>query len=435
MIQSVILKGQTFAFADDPFVVGPDLATCFETDGAVWIEDGLVRALGPADAIIAEAASVPVHDFGKHLITAGFVDCHAHYPQLPIIASYGEQLLTWLEKYTFPTEMAFQDAGVATEAAAFFVDECLRNGITSSAVYATMHSVSVDAFFQIASKQNLRMACGKVLMDRNAPDELQDTAQDGYDQSKALIDVWHGNGRNVYALTPRFAPTSTPEQLEAAGALWSEHPDILMQTHLSENHSEIAWVAELFPDAPDYFGVYEHFGLAGPGAIFGHAVHLTERERAAIRDTGSAIAHCPTSNTFIGSGLFDMQGLRDTDATIPVGLATDVAGGSSLSMFATMRTAYEIAQLRGYNLHPAKAWHLATVGSATAMRIADRVGNLAPGMAADLTIIDLTSTDLIRRRVARAENIWDVLFAQMILADDRAIAATYVAGEPVYRRG
>ena len=434
MTKSVIIKGQTLAFADDPFIVGADLATRFDEDGAVWIENGLIRAVGPADAIIAEVSEVPVHDFGKDLITAGFVDCHAHYPQLPIIASYGEQLLTWLEKYTFPTETAFHDAGVAAEAASFFVDECLRNGITSSSVYATVHPISVEVFFQIASAKNLRMACGKVLMDRNAPDDLRDTAQDGYDQSKALIDAWHGNGRNVYALTPRFAPTSTPEQLEAVGALWGEYPDILMQTHLSENPSEVAWVADLFPDAPDYFGVYERFGLAGPGAIFGHALHLTERERAAIRDTGSAIAHCPTSNNFIGSGLFDMQGLRDTDAAIPVGLATDVAGGSSLSMFATMRTAYEIAQLCGYSVHPAKAWYLATVGSATVMRMADKVGNLAPGMEADLTIIDLTSTDLICRRVARAENIWDVLFAQMILADDRAIAATYIAGEPLYRR-
>tara|TARA_B100000674_G_scaffold390562_1_gene334423 strand:- start:170 stop:1477 length:1308 start_codon:yes stop_codon:yes gene_type:complete len=434
MTKSVILKGQTLAFADDPFIVGADLATRFEEDGAVWIENGLIRAVGPADAIIAEVSEAPVHDFGKDLITAGFVDCHAHYPQLPIIASYGEQLLTWLEKYTFPIELTFQDGDVAAEAASFFIKECIRNGITSSAVYATVHPMSVDAFFQTASELNLRMACGKVLMDRNAPDGLRDTAQNGYDQSKALIDAWHNNGRNVYALTPRFAPTSTPEQLEAVGALWRENPDVLMQTHLSENPNEIAWVADLFPDAPDYFGVYEHFGLVGPGAIFGHAVHLTERERAGIRDTGSAIAHCPTSNTFIGSGLFDMQGLRDREATIPVGLATDVAGGSSLSMFATMRTAYEIAQLRGCSLHPAKAWYLATVGSATAMRIADKVGNLAPGMEADLAVIDLASTDLIRRRVARAENIWDVLFAQMILADDRAITATYVAGEPLYRR-
>jgi len=432
MSDSLVLKGQTLCFAGDPFAVGPEAATRHETDGAVWIEDGLVRATGPAAEILTKAVDVPVHDYGDHLITAGFVDCHAHYPQLPIIASYGEQLLEWLEKYTFPTEVAFGDAAVARQAADFFLNESLKNGITTSAVYATVHPQSVDAFFEAASTRNLRTACGKVLMDTNAPDDLTDTAQSGYDQSKALMEKWHGQGRNTYVITPRFAPTSSAEQLAAAGVLWKEHPDALMQTHLSENPNEIAWVAELFPDAPDYFGVYEKFGLAGPGAIFGHAIHLTDRERAAIRDTGSAIAHCPTSNTFIGSGLFDMQSLRDTDASIPVGLASDVAGGSSLSMFATMRTAYEIAQLRGYSLHPAKAWYLATVGSAETMRMADKIGNLAPRMEADVTVIDLNSTDLIRRRIARAEDIWDVLFAQMILADDRAIKATYAAGELVY---
>lgn len=432
MTDSLVLKGQTLSFAGDPFAVGPDAATRFESDGAVWIERGMIRAVGPAAGVLADAGEVPVVDHGKHLITAGFVDCHVHYPQLPIIASYGEQLLEWLETYTFPTERGFADPAVCAEAARFFVGECLRNGITSSAVYATVHACSVDAFFEAASKRNLRMACGKVLMDRNAPDGLRDTAQDAYDQSKALVEKWHGRGRNVYAITPRFAPTSSPQQLEAAGVLWREHPDTLMQTHLSENPDEIAWVAELFPDAADYFGVYERFGLAGPGAVFGHAIHLTERERAAIRATGSALAHCPTSNTFIGSGLFDLQGLRDTDDPVAVGLATDVAGGSSLSMFATMRTAYEVAQLRGYSLHPAKAWYLASVGSARAMRLDDKIGNLAPGMEADLTVIDLTSTDLIERRVARAEDIWDVLFAQMILADDRAIRATYSAGQEVY---
>ncbi len=432
MTDGLILKGQTLSFTGDPFAVGPEAATRHEADGAVWIEDGKVRAVGPAADILAQAAAIPVDDYGDDLICAGFVDCHAHYPQLPIIASYGEQLLEWLEKYTFPTEGEFGDAAVAREAADFFLTECLRNGITSSAVYATVHPVSVDAFFEAASARNLRMACGKVLMDRNAPEGLMDTAQIGYDQSKALLEKWHGTDRNVYAITPRFAPTSTPEQLAAAGALWKEHPDALMQTHLSENPNEIAWVAELYPDAADYFGVYEDFGLAGPGAIFGHAIHLTDRERAAIRETGSAIAHCPTSNTFIGSGLFDMQGVRDTEAPISVGLATDVAGGSSLSMFTTMRTAYEIAQLRGYSLHPAKAWYLASVGSAETMRMADEVGNLEVGKEADVTVIDLASTALIERRVGRAEDIWDVLFAQMILADDRAIKATYAAGSLIY---
>ncbi|MEK9723744.1 MAG: guanine deaminase, partial [Rhodospirillaceae bacterium] len=346
--------------------------------------------------------------------------------------SYGEQLLEWLDTYTFPTERAYADPAVARAAADFYLDECLKNGTTTAAVYATVHPESVDAFFEAATERKLRMACGKVLMDRNAPDELMDTAQSGYDQSKALIGRWHGRGRNVYAITPRFAPTSTPEQLDAAAALWREHPDALMQTHLAENPNEIEWVAALFAEAPDYLGVYEQFGLAEPGAVFGHAVHLTERERAAFRDTGAAIAHCPTSNTFIGSGLFDMQGLRDAADPVTVGLATDVAGGSSLSMFATMRTAYEVAQLRGYSLHPAKAWYLATVGSATAMRMADKVGNLAAGMEADIVVIDTRSTPLIERRVARADGIWDELFAQMILADDRAIRATYAAGTLVY---
>ena len=433
MTDRLVLKGQTLTFTDDPFRVGPQAAVAHRSDGAVWIEDGLIRAVGPADEILESDPTAPVVDYGDCLIAAGFVDCHAHYPQLSIIASYGEQLLEWLEKYTFPTESAFGDPDHARAAADFFLDQGLRNGITTSCVYATVHPESVDVFFEAASLRGLRMACGKVLMDRNAPEALRDTAQTGYDQSKVLIERWHGTGRNIYAITPRFAPTSSPAQLKAAGALWKEHPDALMQTHLSENHKEIAWVADLFPDAPDYFGVYEEFGLAGPGAIFGHALHLSAREAAAIRDTGSAIAHCPTSNTFIGSGLFDMEGLRDGAQPVTVGLGSDVGGGTSLSMFATMRTAYEVAHLRGYSLHPAKAWYLASAGSAASMRLADKVGNLAPGMEADIVVVDLASTPLIARRMAGADSLWDALFAQIILADDRAIRATYAAGRMVYQ--
>ncbi len=432
MTDRLVLKGQTLGFTDDPFRVGPEAAVAHLTDGAVWIEDGLIRAVGPAGEILDRVPAAPVIDYGDCLIAAGFVDCHVHYPQLSMVASYGEQLLEWLEKYTFPTESAFADPDHARAAAGFFLDLCLRNGTTTSSVYATVHPGSVDAFFEAASARGLRMACGKVLMDRNAPDALRDTAQTGYDQSKALIEKWHGVGRNIYAITPRFAPTSTPAQLGAAGALWKEYPDALMQTHLSENPKEVAWVAELFPEAPDYFGVCEKFGLAGPGAIFGHAIHLTERERAAIRDSGSAIAHCPTSNAFMGSGLFDMEGLRDCPRPVTLGLATDVAGGPSLSMFATMRAAYEIAQLRGTSLHPAKAWYLASAGSAAAMRLEDRVGNLVPGMEADIVVIDLASTPPIARRMAGADSLWDALFAQIILADDRAIRATYAAGRLVF---
>ena len=428
MTNSFVLMGQTLSFVGDPFRVGPEQAVEHHARGAVWVENGLIKAVGPASEIRAMSNGVPVIDHGDALIMAGFVDCHVHYPQISIIASYGEQLLDWLVKYTFPTETTFDDVEHARNVASLFFDECRRNGITTSGVYATVHPESVEGFFSVATERNLRMVCGKVLMDRNAPEGLLDTVESGYAQSKALIEKWHGKGRNVYAITPRFAPTSSSEQLEAAGALWKEFPDVAMQTHLSENKDEISWVADLFPGAPDYFGVYEKFGLTGPGAIFGHAIHLTERERAAFCETGSAIAHCPTSNTFIGSGLFDMKGLRDGENPVTVGLATDIAGGSSLSMFATMRCAYEIAQLRGHSLHPAKAYYLATVGSARALRLDDRIGNLVPGNEADIVVIDLASTPIIANRCARAGNIWDALFVQMIMADDRAITATYSAG-------
>ena len=431
-MNSFVLLGQTLSFVDDPFRVSPDQAVDHHTKGAVWVEDGLIKAVGAAGDIKQAADGVPVIDHGDALIMAGFVDCHAHYPQISIIASYGAQLLDWLEKYTFPTEAAFGDKNHAKAAAGLFFDECARNGITTSSVYATVHPQSVDGFFEVASARNLRMVCGKVLMDCNAPDDLLDTAQSGYDQSKELIEKWHGTGRNVYAITPRFAPTSSPEQLRAAGTLWAEYPETVMQTHLSENVDEISWVGDLFSKAPDYFGIYEGYGLTGPGAVFGHAIHLNDRERAALRDTGSAIAHCPTSNTFIGSGLFDMQGLRDCDDPVDVGLATDIAGGTSLSMFATLRASYEIAQLRGYSLHAAKAYYLATVGSAKALRLGDRIGNLAPGLEADMVVVDLASTPIIANRMIGCNDIWDALFVQMIMADDRAIAATYSGGRLVY---
>ncbi len=429
-----ILRGQTLSFRDDPFVCEPDNAIDHHTDGAVWMEDGMVRMVGAASDVIAAAPDVPVHNYGDALIMAGFVDCHAHFPQTAIIASYGEQLLDWLNKYTFPEEQRFVDSGYARTQADVFLDECLRNGTTTSSVYCTVHPQSVDSFFEASSARGLRMAAGKVLMDRNSPAALSDTANSGYDQSRDLIERWHGRDRNIYAITPRFAPTSTPEQLDAAGTLWREHPDVLMQTHTSENASEIAWVKNLFPHAPDYMGVYESFGLVGPGAIFGHAIHLSERERELFRDSGAAIAHCPTSNLFIGSGLFDMQDMRDCERPATVGLATDVSGGSSFSMFATMRSAYEIAQLRGYSLHPARAYYLATLGSAATMRLDDKIGNLATGFEADLIVLDLNSRPLITQRVQNADSIIDVLFAQMILADDRAVLATYAGGAKVYDR-
>lgn len=431
---TLILRGQTLAFRGDPFAMTPDTAADIHADGAVAIAEGRILAAGPAGDIARAYPGAAVEHYPRHVIMAGFVDCHAHYPQTGIIASHGEQLLEWLAKYTFPEECRFGDPAYARAVAEVFLDTLLANGTTSVSAYCTSHAGSVDAFFTAAEARGMRAAAGKVMMDRGAPDALLDTAQRGYDEAKALIARWHGAGRAVYAVSPRFAITSTPAQLEAAGALWREHPDCLMQTHLSENRKEIALAAELYPDAPDYLGIYERHGLAGPGANFGHAIHLTARECEALAATGSGISHCPTSNLFIGSGLFDLEAARLRDRPIPVGLGTDVGGGSSFSMLATMKAAYEIAQLRGHALHPARAFWLATQGSAEVMRLSHRIGNLAPGHDADIVVLDLAATPILARRTARAADLWEALFALMILGDDRAIAATYVAGRKRHAR-
>ena len=429
-----ILRGQTLAFRDDPFKVGPDAAVDFNSDGGVAIAGGKIVAVGQALDVIARHPDALLETYPDHLIMAGFIDSHVHYPQIDIIASWGEQLLQWLNRYTYPAEAKCADRAHAEATAHRFLDECLRNGITTASVYCSAHPTSVDAFCAAAQSRAFCMAAGKVMMDCNAPDAVKDTAQSGYEQSKALIARWHGVDRLTYAVTPRFAVTSSPAQLEAAGALWREHPTALMQTHLSEHPSEIAWVKKLHPGAPDYLGIYEQHGLLGRGANFGHAIHLTARERARLRETGAGLSHCPTSNLFIGSGLFDLRAARQGDAPIPVGLATDVGGGSSFSMFATMKAAYEVSQLKGYSLHPADAFHLATVGSAGVLQLGHRVGNLAPGFDADIVVLDLRSRPLLAQRMQQVDSLWDALFLQMILADDRAVRATFVAGRKVYER-
>jgi guanine deaminase len=425
---TTVLRGATLSFRGDPFALGPDTAADIHADGAVAISGGKILAVGAAGDILRDHPQATVESWSHHVIMAGFVDCHAHYPQTGIIASYGEQLLQWLTKYTFPEEAKFGDPAYAERIAGLFLDELLRNGTTTVSAYCTSHPGSVEAFFAAAEARGMCVAGGKVLMDRNAPGALLDSPQRAYDESKALIARWHGKGRAAYALSPRFAITSTPGQLEAAATLWREHPDTLMQTHLSENRKEIAWARELYPAAPDYFGIYQHYGLAGPGANFGHAIHLTPREWAALAETGSGISHCPTSNLFIGSGLFDMGTARGGERRIPVGLGTDVGGGSSFAMLATMKASYEICQLQGYSLHPARAFWLATQGSAQVMRLDTRIGNLAPGFDADIAVLDLKATPLIAERTSRAADLWEALFALMILGDNRAIAATYAGG-------
>lgn len=419
-----LLLGQVLSFADDPFHCGPAAAR-HETHGAVLVNAGRVVAVGAADAMRKAHPAAPVTDYGRALISAGFVDAHVHYPQTAIIASWGKRLIDWLNLYTFPEEIRLSDPAYAEEISNRYLDLALAHGTTSMCTYTTIHPGSVEAFFTAAQARGLRAFAGKTCMDRNAPPALRDTVQSAYDDSKRLLQKWHGVDRLSYVITPRFSPTSTPEQLAALGALWAQYPDCLMQTHLSEQTDEIAWVKELFPQSRDYLDTYEAQGLLREGAVYGHAIHLTTREKARLVEAGASLVHCPTSNTFIGSGLFDMslaQSLR-------VGLATDTGGGSSFSMLHTMAAAYEVAQLRGQALHPSQLWWLATVGSARALHAEDRIGNIAPGMEADLVVIDLASTPAIEQAARRAEDIWQAVFPTIMMGDDRAIKAVWINGK------
>ncbi|MEY8839130.1 guanine deaminase, partial [Cribrihabitans sp. XS_ASV171] len=385
-----ILSGRVLCFAGDPFEEGIEAARVHE---AVALAGGHVVGVGPLAELRAAHPRAEVVEHGDRLILAGFVDPHVHYPQTAIIASWGKRLIDWLNAYTFPEEMRFGDAAYAAEVAARYLDLTAAHGTTTMCSFCTIHPESVEAFFEAARARGQRVVAGKTCMDRNAPEGLRDTPQSAYDQSRALLERWHGVDRLSYAVTPRFSPTSTPEQLEALGALWAEHPDCLMQTHLSEQLDEIDWVKGLFPQARDYLDTYEQFGLLGEAGLYGHAIHLEKRERDRLREVGAALVHCPTSNTFIGSGLFDMAGLKAEGHRI--GLATDTGGGSSFSMLRTMAAAYEVGQLRGRPLHPAELLWLATVGSARSLRMDHLVGNLAPGMEADLVVLDLASTPAI----------------------------------------
>lgn len=425
MTQTTLLLGQTLHYQGDPFRDGIEAAR-HEENGAVLLSGGKVMAVGPASDIRAANPRAETHDYGNHLLCAGFVDAHAHYPQTAMIASWGKRLIDWLNTYTFPEESKFGDPAYATSIAERYFDLLLAYGTTTVCSFCTIHPESVDAYFTAASRRGMRVAGGKTCMDRNAPDTLRDTPKSAYDDSSRLIGRWHGKDRLTYAVTPRFSPTSTPEQLEAMGALWSENPSCLMQTHLSEQTDEIEWVRSLYPEARDYLDTYERYGLAGPGALFGHAIHLEPREISFLRESGSSIVHCPTSNTFIGSGLFDMDGL--TQGGQIVGLATDTGGGSSFSMLRTMAAAYEVAQLRGRALHPAELMWLATQGSARAMRMDASIGNLVPGNDADIVVLDLASSPAIAQRAAGATSIWEALFPTIMMGDDRAVADVWVAG-------
>jgi len=424
MTHQTLLTGNVLLCTNDPFVDAEGVSIA--ADHGVLIENGRIVATGAADTLRDQSPHVQEYAYGNRLIIPGFVDSHAHYPQTAMIASWGKRLIDWLNTYTFPEEAKFGDCGYAGEVAGRYLDLVLANGTTTVASYTTIHAGSVDAFFEAAAARNMRVVAGKTCMDRNAPDDLRDSAQSAYDDSKALIGKWHGRGRAHYAITPRFSPTSTPDQLAALGALWAENPDCLMQTHLSEQHDEIAWVSELFPGARDYLDTYEAHGLLGPRGVYGHAIHLTPREIARVSEVGAALVHCPTSNTFIGSGLMDVAGLAAR--RIALGLATDTGGGSSFSMLRTMAAAYEIAQLRGTALHARHLLWLATAGSARALHLEDKIGQIAPGLEADICVLDLASTPAIAQRTDRAQNIWEAVFATIMMGDDRAVHDVWIAG-------
>lgn len=430
------VRGPALSFTGDPFRDGLEATMVHEPDAIVAMAEGRITHFGPASRIAPLLpAGTEVRDYGRDaLISAGFIDTHVHYPQTPMIASHGAQLLDWLNKYTFPTELKFADKAFARDVARLFLRENLRNGITTSCVYCTVHPQSVDALFEEAEALGLRLAAGKVLMDRNAPDALLDTAQSGYDESQALIQKWHGRGRLLYAITPRFAGTSTSGQLAAAGALWREHSDCLMQTHIAESRDEVAWIKELFPERRNYLDVYDHHGLCGARAVFGHGIWLDEPEMQRLHESGAAIAHCPTSNFFLGSGAFDLARAVRKERPVRVGLGTDIGAGTSFSILATLDAAYKASQLNRQSLSAAHAYYLATRGSARALYLDDKVGSLATGMEADLVVLDMRSTPLIDARMAGAKDFAEQLFIQMTLGDDRAVQATYIAGRLAYAR-
>lgn len=417
--------------ADPETAARQEEAYSYHEDGLLLVEDGHVAACGAyADLAPSLARDVAVEALPGKLITPGFVDAHVHYPQTDVMAAWGGQLLDWLNNHTFPAEQAFADRAHADEAAAFFLDQLLRNGTTSALVFGTVHKTSVEALFEAALARNMRLIAGKVLMDRYAPAGLTDTVESGRSDSEALIRAWRGRGRLGYAVTPRFAITSSPEQLTMAGELLRAQPEVLLHTHMSENLEEIARVGELFPHARDYLDVYAGYGLAGPRSVFAHCVHTTEDALRRMREAGSAAAFCPSSNLLLGSGLFSLR--QACRCGVTVGLGTDVGAGASFSLTHMMGEAYKVGQLRGEPLDPLHAFYLATLGGAKALKIADRVGNLQPGKEADFLVLDLAATPLLARRTAMARTIGERLFVLSLLADDRVVARTYLAGELAY---
>lgn len=402
-------------------------------DGLLICQAGKIQWFGTWAAGQTQLSpDMHVQHYPDQLIIPGLIDTHIHFPQTEMVGAYGEQLLEWLNTYTFPTELQFSDKAYADQIAHFFVNELLKNGTTTALVFCTVHPQSVNALFEAAERHDMRLIAGKVMMDRHAPEGLCDTADTSYTDSKALIEKWHGKGRNLYAITPRFAPTSTPEQLEKAGQLKAEYPDVYVHTHLSENKNEIAWVKDLFPAQNSYLDVYHHYGLTGSRSVFAHCVHLEDAEWDCMHATDSAIAFCPTSNLFLGSGLFPLQ--KTWDKQVKVGLGTDIGAGTSFNQLQTVSEAYKVQQLQGNKLSAFEAFYHATLGGAKALHLDDKLGNFNVGKEADFVVLNLNATALQTLRQQRAKNIEDALFALFTMGDDRNIQATYIFGQKAYEQ-
>ncbi|HEX7759048.1 MAG TPA: guanine deaminase [Caulobacteraceae bacterium] len=419
---------------EDPSRAPAENAVAYHEDGLLVVEDGCVAAFGAYDAIAPTLPpSAPVTTLPGRLITPGFVDAHTHYPQTDVMAAWGSQLLDWLNNHTFPAELAFADRAHADQAAAFFLDQLLRNGTTTALVFCTVHKTSVEALFEAALERNMRLIAGKVLMDRGAPAALLDTVETGRAESESLIRAWRGRGRLGYAVTPRFAVTSSDAQLRMAGDLAAAHPDVLIHTHLSENLAEIDKVAELFPGAADYLDVYARHGLVTDRSVFAHCVHASDDSLRRMATAGASAAFCPSSNLLLGSGLFSLR--QACRCGVNVALGTDVGAGSSFSLPHMMGEAYKVGQLTGEALDPLQAFYLATLAGARALKLEGKIGNLLPGKEADFLVLDTAATPLLARRMAGARTIGDKLFALSLLADDRAIERTYLAGRLAHERG
>ncbi|WP_223257448.1 guanine deaminase [Phormidesmis priestleyi] len=426
------IRGSFLDFVDDPFLIAESESVRYLADGLLVIENGKIKAFDHYETLRDQYADLDITTYSGNLILPGFIDLHVHYPQTEMIAAHGEQLLEWLNKYTFPTEAKFRDVEYARTIASFFLDELLRNGTTTALVLTTIFPHSVDVLFEEAQRRDMRLIAGQVLMTRNAPDFLLNDAKIAYEQNRELIRKWHHKDRLLYAITPRFAITSTNEELTLAGVLKAEFPDVYVHSHLSENLKEIEFTSALFPENKDYLEVYERFGLVSDRSIFAHGIHLSDSEFERLSNAGAAIAFCPTSNLFLGSGLFSLGKAKSIEQPVNVGFGTDVGAGTSFSLLQTMADAYKVIQLQGGQLSAFQAFYLATLGSARALSLDDKLGSFDGGKEADFIVLDLQATPLMALRnptlTASLEDLASSAFALMMLGDDRAVKATYIKG-------